>query len=105
VSLEIQAPAAIHDDCKPSYAVGIVFPYNGVNIICRALGLRTENHNTNRCGIWSDGSFVMFLPKVERNITQQDQDAVRDHERGTRVRVGCRPLALSIGRSRELSVG
>lgn len=78
--LDVQAPPAIYADCKPSYAVGIVAPYNRVNIICRMLGMQTESHNIYGCGVWSEGSFVMFLPKVERSLTKEDQDAVRKHE-------------------------
>jgi hypothetical protein len=78
--LDVQKPPAIYGDCKPSYAVGIPVPYNGVNVICRMLGFKTESHNINGCSIWSEGAFLMFLPKVERNVTRQDQESVRKHE-------------------------
>jgi hypothetical protein len=78
--IDVQTPPAIYSDCKPSYAIGLVMSYNRVNIICRMLGFDPPSHQINGCGKWTEGYFVMFLPKVERNITQSDQDDVRRHE-------------------------
>jgi hypothetical protein len=73
----------------PAYAVPykgplfeIVLPVPRLNVVCRMLGVDQVGGWLGGCSVRNVWGCVIFLPKVEHQWTQADQDRVRAHERG-----------------------
>lgn len=82
MTLDVQPPPAAYAIPFTGPMIELRLPYNRVNIVCRMIGSTYEAFTglIHGCMLWGIGGCLIVVPKIERAITQEDQDAVRAHE-------------------------
>lgn len=82
MTMDVPLPPAKYAQPYRGPLFEIVLSVPKLNVVCRMLGVDRIGGWVSGCAIKNVWGCIVFLPKVEHQWTQEDQDRVRAHELG-----------------------